>query len=90
MKSTKTALALTASFGVVLAGSAANAETTRAAVSMPVAVAAKKIKPVRVTAPVARESRAMEQSAGVLAIGAAGLFGFAVSKAIDGDDSSGG
>lgn len=53
----KMAMIGAASLGVVLVGAAANAEPVRAAAATPGVLSAKKMKPLRTTAPASRESR---------------------------------
>lgn len=86
----KIAIAGAATLGVVLAGTAANAEPVRAAAATPGVVSAKKLKTLRTTAPASRESR--EVSGEDIGIGllAAGAGGFALYEATKSSDSNGG
>jgi hypothetical protein len=82
----KIAMVGAVSLAMVLASTAANAEPVRAAASMPVVVSAKKLKPLRKTAPASRESRATVNPVpiviGVLSATALGLSAAASAKEV--------
>lgn len=90
MRMTKIAMACAVSWGMTMAGSAANAEPVRAAGTMPGVVTAKAIKLARTAAPAAREARAVETGPALLIAAAGGIAGVALGKAIDDNDSPGG
>lgn len=85
----KIAFAGAATLGVVLAGTAANAEPVRAAAATPGVVSAKKVKVLRTSAPARRESRETSGTDIALSIGAAGAAGVALYEITKGDDSPG-
>ena len=90
MNMKKIALASAASLGLVLAGTAANAEPVRAAAATPGVVSVKKLKVVRTAAPKGRESLAAASTAVVVG-GVAGVAGVAgIVAASSSDDSTGG
>jgi hypothetical protein len=86
----KIAMAGAATLGVVLASTAANAESIRAGAATPGVVSVKKLKITRTPAPASRESR--EVSGADIGIGllAAGAAGFGIYEATKSDDSNGG
>lgn len=89
MSMIKIAMAAAASLGVVLAGSAANAEPVRAAATTPGVIVVKKLKPLRTTAPASRLSREVSGTdigLGLLAGAAVGVGVYEATKS----DSSGG
>lgn len=89
MNMIKLAMTGAASLGLVLAGTAANAEQIRAATATPGVVSVKKAKLLRTAAPAGRESRAVEGTDVVIGLLAAGGAGTALYFATKGDDSPG-
>ncbi|MBY0392547.1 MAG: hypothetical protein K2Q27_04680 [Novosphingobium sp.] len=85
MSMLKIALAGSVAFGVILAGTAANAEPVRASAATPGVVSVKKIKALRTTAPVSRESREASGTDIGLGLLAAGVGGFAIYEATKSD-----
>lgn len=90
MNMIKMAMAGAAALGVVLAGTAANAEPVRAAAATPGVLSAKKLKTVRTTAPAARESREVSGTDIGLGLLAGVAVGFGVYEATKGSDSPAG
>ncbi len=86
----KIAIAGAATLGVVLAGTAANAEPVRAAAATPGVVSVKRLKAVRTTAPAKRESREVSGEDIGLGLLAGGAVGFAIYEATKSSDSNGG
>jgi hypothetical protein len=89
MNMIKIAMTATASLGLVLAGTAANAEQVRSSAATPGVVSVKKAKLARTTAPAARESRAVEGTDIVIGVVAAAGAGFAAYEITKSDDSPG-
>ncbi|KUR73681.1 hypothetical protein AQZ52_01555 [Novosphingobium fuchskuhlense] len=85
----KIALASAATICVAFAGTAANAEPVRAAAATPGVISVKKVKAVRTTAPVSRESREVSGADIGLSILAAGAGGFALYEATKSDSTGG-
>ncbi len=86
----KIAMAGAATLGVVLASSAAYAETVRPGAATPGVVSVKKTKGIRTTAPVGRESREVSGTDVGLGLLAAGAFGVGIYEATKSSDSNGG
>lgn len=86
----KIAFAGAATLGVVLAGTAANAEPVRAAASTPGVVSVKKLKALRTAAPADRQSRAVSGTDVGIGLLAGGLVGFGIYEATKSSDSNGG
>ena len=89
MNMIKIAMTGAASLGLVIAGTAANAEQVRSGAATPGVVSVKKAKLQRTVAPAARESRAASGSdigLGLLAAGVAGTGAYLATKS----DSDGG
>ena len=79
----KIAMAGAATLGVVLAGTAANAEPVRSSAATPGVVSVKKMKILRTTAPSDRASRAVSGTdigLGILAAGGAGIGLYEATK----------
>lgn len=73
----------TATLGVVLSGTAANAESVRSGAATPGVVSVKKLKMLRTSAPAGRASRDVsgtDVGLGLLAAGAAGLALYEATK----------
>lgn len=90
MNTLNRALACVAAVGLVLVGTAANAEAVRSAAATPGVVSAKAIKLKRVAAPAGREARAVEGTDVIVGAGAAGAAGLGLYLATKDDDSPGG
>jgi hypothetical protein len=89
MNMIKIAMTASASLGLILAGTAANAEQVRSSAATPGVVSVKKAKLARTAAPAARESRAVEGTDVVIGVVAAAAAGFAVYEITKSDDSPG-
>ena len=85
----KIAFAGAATLGVVLAGTAANAEPVRAAAATPGVVSVKKFKVLRTSAPAKRESREVSGTDIGIGLLAAGAAGIGIYEATKGNDSPG-
>lgn len=85
----KIAMAGAATLGVVLAGTAANAEPVRASAATPGVVSVKKVKVLRTTAPAGRESREVSGTDIGLGLLAAGAAGFGIYEATKSDSTGG-
>jgi hypothetical protein len=85
----KIAMATAATLGVVLAGTAANAEQVRAAAATPGVVSVKKIKILRTVAPATRASHEVDGTDVALTVAAAAGAGGALYL-VTRNDSNGG
>jgi len=85
----KIAMAGAATLGVVLAGTAANAEPVRAAAATPGVISVKKPKILRTTSPSSRESREVSGEDIGLGLLAAGAAGFGIYEATKSDSNGG-
>lgn len=89
MSMIKFAMASAAALGVVLAGTAANAEPVRAGAATQGVVSVKKTKVLRTNAPAGRESREVSGTDIGLGVLAAGAVGFGVYEATKSDSNGG-